>query len=187
MESDMSRAFEIALERVLKIEGGFADHKDDPGGKTSYGITAQLARAYGYKGRMYDLPLSMAAHIYDRHFWRFLACDRVHEVSPDLAWKLFDIGVNCGRERAAEWFQRVINLFNRQGRDYGDIKVDGWIGDRTIAALRAHAQTRRSEGLVVLVRALTDRQGMHYQSIAERAPQFETFMYGWYNQRIINA
>jgi lysozyme family protein len=36
---------------------------------------------------------------------------------------------------ASIFLQRSLNVLNRQARDYADIKVDGWIGTKTIAAL----------------------------------------------------
>ena len=39
--------FDTALKHVLQIEGDFSDHPDDPGGKTRFGITEDVARRAG--------------------------------------------------------------------------------------------------------------------------------------------
>ena len=57
-------SFDTEFQRVVLIEGGYSDNPLDSGGKTKYGITEAVARAYGYTGEMRDLPLSVARAIY---------------------------------------------------------------------------------------------------------------------------
>jgi hypothetical protein len=52
--------FLTAFDKLLKHEGDYSDHKDDPGGKTRYGITEAVAREVGYRGDMRELPLDLA-------------------------------------------------------------------------------------------------------------------------------
>ena len=52
--------FDDAFTALELIEGGYSNDPQDPGGETMYGITARLARAYGYTGAMRDLPLIFA-------------------------------------------------------------------------------------------------------------------------------
>ncbi|MCW8621188.1 glycosyl hydrolase 108 family protein, partial [Acinetobacter baumannii] len=52
----MDKTFQTALKRVLQHEGGYINHPSDPGGETNYGITKSVARQYGYKGSMKDIP-----------------------------------------------------------------------------------------------------------------------------------
>ena len=36
--------FDTAIKKVLKHEGGYVDHKNDPGGATKYGISLRFIR-----------------------------------------------------------------------------------------------------------------------------------------------
>ncbi len=36
--------FEKAVEKVLEHEGGYVDHKNDPGGATNYGISLRFVK-----------------------------------------------------------------------------------------------------------------------------------------------
>ena len=42
--------FDEAFTQLLGHEGGFSDHKADPGGKTQFGITEAVASAHGFTG-----------------------------------------------------------------------------------------------------------------------------------------
>jgi lysozyme family protein len=47
---------DIYIEALIGKEGGFSNHPVDKGGPTMYGITEQVARAFGYDGLMTLLP-----------------------------------------------------------------------------------------------------------------------------------
>ena len=67
--------FERAVEKTLKLEGGFVNDPDDPGGATKYGITEATARAHGYTGDMRELPLDVAREIYKKSYWDIARLD----------------------------------------------------------------------------------------------------------------
>ena len=92
----------IAL--VLKHEGGYADHPNDPGGPTNYGITLAVARENGYVGHMRNLPLSTAKAIYRKNYWDALNCDKL-PIGVDYA--VFDYGVNSGVSRALKIYNKA--------------------------------------------------------------------------------
>ncbi len=64
------------------------------------------------------------------------------QFSPDIAAEMCDTGVNMGPTVATKMLQRWLNVFNRGGKLYPDMDVDGRIGPRTIAALRAYLGNR---------------------------------------------
>lgn len=111
---------EQALKRLLGNEGGYSDNPADPGGKTMYGITERVARAYGYKGEMRDLPLSIATDIYRVNYWAPIRADQLPE---SLRFHVFDAAVNSGPGQAIKWLQQAAN-----------VAQDGVIGARTISA-----------------------------------------------------
>lgn len=177
-------AFEKAFAKVVGIEGGYSNHKDDRGGATRYGITEAVARAHGYIGAMPLLPLSVAQDIYRKRFWNLLSLDAIAELSEPIADELFDTGVNMGTGIAGTFLQRALNSLNRQQADYADLLVDGAIGQKSVSALRSFLMLRGKRGETVMLRALNSLQGARYIEISESRMANETFTFGWFDNRV---
>jgi lysozyme family protein len=177
-------AFRDAFVRLLRIEGDFSDDPLDSGGATRWGITEFVARRHGYDGPMNALPHQVAERIYHESYWRPLGLDHMHAGHPEIAYELFDSGVNVGVGLAARWLQRALNVLNREARDYPDLLEDGHIGPATLGALDAFTRRRGRSGTVVLLRALNCLQGAFYIELAERRQKDERFLYGWLLQRV---
>ena len=178
-------SFDLALARVLGIEGGFGNDQKDSGGATKYGITEVVARNFGYKGDMRDMPVEFARGVYRKAYWDLLSLDAVDRLSYPVAEELFDIAVNCGPGVAAKFLQRSLNVLNREQKDYADLIPDGSIGNRTIEALGAFTAKRGTRGITVLLRALNALQGAHYVTLSERRQKDEAFIYGWLLNRVV--
>lgn len=176
--------FESIIDRILKAEGGFVDHPDDSGGPTMYGITQAVARANGYHGDMQDLPESFAREIYRRRYIVRPNFDRVAAIDGQIALELIDTGVNMGPARAAEFFQRCLNVFNASGSKYADVFVDGDVGPVTLEALKAYLRWRGANGRKVMLRALNSLQGAFYIELAEARPKDEAFVFGQILHRV---
>lgn len=172
------------IEALIAREGGFVDHPADRGGPTCWGITEQVARAFGYHGRMEAMPRSVAKQIYLERYWIAPGFVHVNDHAPGVAEELLDTGVNMGPDTAGAFLQRALNVLNQEAKTYPDIKVDGAVGRMTIAALRAFLGLRGKDGQVVLLRALNAQQGVRYMEIAERRPSQEAFVYGWLLHRV---
>ena len=172
---------------VIAREGDFSDHPADRGGPTRWGITEQVARAYGYAGDMRALPKETAAAIYKQRYWTGVRFDQVALIAPRVAAELFDTGINMGQSVAAGFLQRALNALNRGAIDYPDMTVDSVIGPMTIAALKAFLAKRGPAGEIVLVKALDALQGERYLTLAESRPANEAFVYGWIANRIGQA
>ncbi len=169
---------------VLEREAGYVDHKDDRGGKTNWGITEFVARAYGYEGHMRDLPKETARNIYRERYWLAPKLDLVHAQSPMLAEKLLDIGVNMGQSRAISFMQRALNVLNMQGTLFPDMKVDGTVGNVTLYALKVYLQRRAKLGELTLWRMVNGLQSTAYIEFAEAKPSQESFEFGWQANRV---
>lgn len=115
--------FDQALTELLKHEGGFVDHKDDPGGATNHGVTERVARKHGYTGHMRDYPKSEAAKVYRVDYWDAI---KAEELPAPLRYPVFDAAVNSGPVQAVKWLQRALGVAD-----------DGVIGPKTIAAAKA--------------------------------------------------
>ena len=118
IKDDFSRALEV----VLKLEGGYSDDPRDSGGKTQYGITEKVARAFGYSGEMRNLTKQTAAEIYKQGYWLNCKCG---ELPYPLSLYVFDCAVNQGSDAAKKLLQAALN-----------VKQDGLIGSVTLAAAR---------------------------------------------------
>jgi len=172
---------------VIAREGDYSNHPADRGGPTRWGITEQVARAYGFAGDMRALPKETAAAIYKRRYWTDVRFDQVAAVFPRVASELFDTGINMGQSVAAGFLQRALNALNRGATDYPDLKVDGQVGAMTIAGLKGFKAKRGAAGEDVLLKALDSLQGERYISLTESRPANEAFLYGWLANRIGQA
>ncbi len=112
--------FDAAFDILIGHEGGYANHPRDPGGETMWGVTAQVARANGYKGKMIDLPRETAKAIYRADYWEPCRADLLPEC---IRFDVFDAAVNSGVGQAARWLQRAASVAD-----------DGAIGPITVAA-----------------------------------------------------
>lgn len=176
--------FNKAFTTTVGIEGKYSNHPADPGGETKYGITIKVARAWGYLGLMYDLPLEVAKAIYWDLYWRKAGCETIEKTAPTLAPVLFDIAVNTGVSRAVTWLQMSLNALNLQESKYADIVEDGAWGQKTRSAFESFMTWRQAKGELVLVRAVSSMQGHHYITISRNRPDLETFVFGWFLNRI---
>ena len=115
--------FDQAFEKLIGHEGGYANHPDDPGGETMFGVTARVARANGYAGAMRDLPLATAKAIYRSSYWDSVRADDL----PDaVRFDVFDASVNSGPGQAIRFLQRATGSAD-----------DGRLGPQTMRAVKA--------------------------------------------------
>jgi lysozyme family protein len=123
----MDRNFPRALALVLKHEGGWSDHTDDPGGPTMKGVTLANFRRYvkpdATKDDLRRITDEQLATVYRRFYW-----DAVHgaELPDGVDYAVFDFAVNSGPGRAAKYLQGVVGVVQ-----------DGRIGPATISATKA--------------------------------------------------
>lgn len=117
--------FSEALQHVLKHEGGYIDHPNDPGGETNFGITVAVARENGYLGDMRTIPMSVVESIYKRKYWDKVRAD---EMPESVRFALFDYAVNSGPGAAIRALQRVLSVAD-----------DGVLGPMTLAAAQAQS------------------------------------------------
>lgn len=178
----MTPAIRKILEERVKLEGGYVDNPDDPGGETKYGITVAVARANGWKDSMKDLPFEFAMQIYEKHYVTAPNFDSVLAVFPELGEQMIDFGITSGPKRAAELLQRLLNVFNMKEKIYPDIAVDGQIGPKTISCLTAFLRYRKTGH--VLLKSYKAERIHFYISIAESRKDSETFVYGWVDNRV---
>lgn len=114
----MSDKFDNAFNHVVASEGGFANLKGDPGGRTMYGITERDHPDLWQPG---PPTLEQAKARYRERYWDACRC----ELMPwPLCWLVFDAAVNQGNGPAVSMLQKVLRLAQ-----------DGIPGKDTIAAV----------------------------------------------------
>lgn len=165
----MEFGFDYAVKHILKEEGGYVDHKTDPGGATNYGISLRFMIAAAIDpnrdGRIdvrdiRAMTPEVAASIYKSHFW-----DRVKgdSLPGPLALLVFDSAVNQGVGRASKFLQRVVGA-----------SPDGMIGPKT---LKRVSEAWDKDASNVLSQYAV-RRALHYSSLSI----FASFGRGWFNR-----
>lgn len=113
--------FEDCLQLVLKHEGGFSNHRFDPGGATNRGVTKRAWEAYvGRKVTVDDikqLTVEDVTPFYRDRYW-------IPGLPNGVDYVVFDASVNSGPHRASRWLQECVGAV-----------PDGVVGMRTLAAV----------------------------------------------------
>jgi lysozyme family protein len=184
LASDPKAGFCIA--RTLPLEGGLVDNPHDPGGITNHGVSLRwaLAEAKVHPETVRMLDLDHDGHV-DRKDVQGLTADEAAEIYyacwwlrgpyanlvPDLiAWKVFDIAVNTGPNRAALILQKAL---------YGagcDVGRDGVIGPKTVLAVKGEDEKDGGKHLLFLVR---QGQAYFYRGLCAKSPELGRFLSGW--------
>lgn len=112
--------FDEAFMILLGHEGGYSNHKDDPGRATMWGVTQAVARQNGYHGDMRDYPVFEAKLVYRASYWDACRCD---ELPDAVRFSVFDGAVNSGVGQSIKWLQRSVGTDD-----------DGVIGMKTLLA-----------------------------------------------------
>lgn len=154
--------FERCLSEILRHEGGYVDHPDDPGGATNMGITRKTLARWRKVSPWTALPKSAvaalsrdeAARIYRASYWS--VC-KAGSMPPGLDLALFDFAVNSGPDRAVRVLQAALGVV-----------ADGEVGPLTLAAVGRADATR-------IVNALCDRRLAFLRGLAS----FSIFGRGW--------
>jgi len=162
----MNPNFERAFSELIGIEGGYVNDPTDRGGETKYGISK---RSYPHLD-IKNLTLEKAKEIYYKDFWQVNGLDNI--LKYEVAAELFDTGVNMGVGIASRFLQEALNLMNRNGQNFQDLKVDGQIGPATISAYRKVDDR-------ILLKVLNGLQFSRYKSICEKKPSQEKYFNGW--------
>ena len=173
------------IDASVAHEGGFSDDPADSGGATMYGIAfnfnvRELARiGITSPAQMSGLTRTQAIQIYQIKYWDGMSLDQIYTLSPLLAERLFEFGINGGMGSAGEALQVALNSLNDQGKHWPDLVEDGGIGPRTVAAATAMKRVRGEQGMQVLNYAVMCLQGARYIELSRKRQKDERFMFGW--------
>jgi len=118
----MRENFDKSLVELLKHEGGFSAHPQDPGGVTNLGVTQAvwedwIDRAVSEEN-MKALTPAKVAPLYREMYWDRVKGDKL---PSGVDYLVFDAAVNSGVSRAAKWLQTTVGAV-----------ADGAIGEQTL-------------------------------------------------------
>lgn len=168
---------------AIALEGGYVNHKADPGGETNMGITVAVARDAGYTGPMRTLPRSVAESIYYQRYLVKPGLEPLIALDAAVTEELFDTTVNMGPARPSRWFQQSIN--EGCGTRIAD---DGQIGKQTIAAFAACQKRIGATRLcVATLDRLDAKQRAEYDRLIRVNTSLTVFHKGWVRHRIGNV
>jgi type VI secretion system secreted protein VgrG len=165
--------FEYALNILLEDEGGYSNDADDPGGSTNLGITQEDLDNYheklGLPAKVEQLTREDAAKYYKIMWW-----DRFHYEainSLNIATKIFDMAVNIGACESHKLLQKALIYSG-----YPEMKVDGILGPKTIAATNECTLHGRESDLM---ENICEETSSYYKTITEENPKLYKFLKGW--------
>lgn len=187
--------FDKAYDITMGYEGGYANDPADRGGETYKGISRRWHPKWpgwvlidGYKKKnpgkipsiLYkDIILDQLTRaFYKSEYWDKPRFNKVDNISPHIAERLFDVGINVGLTRVSRWFQEALNLLNRNQKYYQDIKVDGGIGKITLGVLVEALKVNPEHRILNVISIF---QGSHYKDLMMRDKTQERFV-GWFDR-----
>ena len=150
----MDELFLKCIKIILKNEGGYCWHKDDPGGETNFGITKARYPNLDIK----NLTKEEATEIYYRDYWKPMKLNILN--NEDLILHVFDMGVNAGIRTAIKLLQRLVG-----------VTADGHIGLKTAGAVADYNGDVAEEYI--------KRRKLFYVTLVQEKPQLRVFIKGW--------
>lgn len=117
--------FDEEFNKLIFVEGGYVNDKDDTGGETYLGISRKFnpnwqgwkiidaEKTKGTKGitsrlKKNDVLTDEVKHLYKMSYWDVMDLDDIP--SQSIAHQLFDTCVNCGCKTAIRIAQQVIGM-----------------------------------------------------------------------------
>jgi lysozyme family protein len=154
----MNTNFEKSLAELLKHEGGFSAHPQDPGGVTNFGVTQAvwedwIDRAVSEEN-MKALTPNKVAPLYRELYWDRVKGDKL---PSGVDYSVFDAAVNSGVSRAAKWLQTTVAAV-----------ADGAIGEQTLKLV-----------LLTNPQMLIDKYSANRLAFLQRLATWPTFGKGW--------
>lgn len=163
----MTRDQAIAL--MLRVEGGEANLKGDPGGHTKYGIIQRTLDAVrgvipGLPTSVGDLTPDQATSIYRGVQWVHI---RGNDLDPALAVLMLNAAVNMGEPRAIKLLQEAVGIDT----------TTGFFGSVTLAAVEAWRSPYMPEQ--TLAQEFAAHVAVWYAKLNAAEGQFEL---GWFRR-----
>lgn len=148
-----------AMAHLRRDEGGYVNHKLDPGGATNHGITQAVYDADRRDKRLptRSVKLITEAEVSDIYRTRYANPIRYDDLPAGVDYATLDAAVNSGVSRGAKWLQLSVGA-----------TADGKVGTQTVAKANAAEPIRT-------IKSICSRRLSFVQSLKTWA----TFGKGW--------
>jgi lysozyme family protein len=164
--------FKKAFVKTMDHEGKglWSNRQNDSGGETYSGIS----RVYwpGWTGWALidrgefnrELLDPLVEDFYRVNFWNRIQGDRVANLTPEIAFELFDSAVHCGVSKAVEFMQNAYNVANCERYP---LVVDGLLGPITSGSIKRYLETEpgnRDINSEILLNCMDGEQYIFYKA-----------------------
>lgn len=158
--------FDPAVKKVLIHEAGYADHPNDRGGPTNYGITKKtyenfVGRSVS-KSEIKNMPKGNAIQIYKTMYWDKVMGDDID--SYPIAFAIFDQAVNRGISRAIRQAQDVLGVYQSGKMTRGLVERLNNVDEQAF------------------IERYLDESEQAYKNIVSANPTQQVFLRGWLNR-----
>jgi lysozyme family protein len=174
--------FDIAIQTVLKNEGGYVNDPKDAGGATKFGLSLRwLQSVLSSELRQQGLALQYDASqqvtietiqqlneadakaLYRFYWWTPFGYEKIH--AQRIATKIFDCAVNMGSTQAHRCVQRALRAVPRES--LREVEEDGILGPASFASINAADEA-------ILLAAIKSEVAGFYRSLHQ-----PHFLNGW--------
>lgn len=112
--ANLSADFQRCHPKTAAWEGGWSNHRQDPGGKTMYGVTEAVFWEWldsrGQPRRpVRSITQAEALQIYYTNYWLKAGCE---SLVPGVDLAVYDASVNSGVSRGRKWLMASLNPAN---------------------------------------------------------------------------
>lgn len=167
--------FDDAIGLILKHEGGYVSHPNDPGGATNYGISLRFLTETGIdvnvdgvvdEDDIKGMSVDDAKAIYKRYFWDDCGLDECD--SQLVANRLFNMVVNMGAKNA-------LSVANNALRS---CRLTEAYEKSFYKLIKSFNELHEMESIP----ALRSEQAAYYRVLAAKNAKFNVFLKGWLNR-----
>lgn len=161
------------LDMIIRNEGGFVNHPDDPGGATKYGITRKTLQAWrGAPVAIDDVKALTKDEAREIYRERYARKPRFSDIRDErLRAQVIDAGVLAGPRQAAKMLQRAAGAAD-----------DGIVGPNTLRAVnRADPVVLNNRVMVERIKHLAKTAARRKNGRGEPIDQ-RAFLVGWMNR-----
>lgn len=184
--------FQIAYDATMGHEGRYSNDPDDVGGETYRGISRRFHPGWSgwviidHAKAEQGFPKNLSGNarldgqvrtFYQMTFWDRFQGDKIPDQA--VANELFDTAVNMDVPRAVMFFQKALNLLNRNGKMYADIVEDGVFGPATLRAFEGYLMQEPGSDVGPLLTMMNAFQAVHYAEFMRKSPVQEKHARGW--------
>lgn len=165
----MTERFLQCLQFVLKWEGGYSNHPNDPGGATYRGITQRVYNGWRRKRKLPEQDVRKMTdaemrQIYWELYWQPARCS---QLPKPLDLVVFDTAVNMGVARSTQFLRRVLLL--KDGFKWTD-------------EIPKKLKSVKGADFFWLIHNYCEERKLFYRKLVNRNPKLRVFLRGWLNR-----